>query len=268
MSNSADSLMPVLMVVGGIGLVGLLIWAAVLAHRAEQARIEGLYQFALENGFEFSRTGLSSENNSGFWETLMGQGQGSEESRFIGVFSQFEPFGKGHSQEVSHLITGRKETIDWYFFDYTYKITTSNGKSTSTTTYRNGMFAIRVPFLFPTMSLSQESFLHRVGEFFGSREVEFESDDFNRRYFVKSSDEKATYDLIHPQMMDYLMSIPVLNWQMSGPFLMIYQTRYLTADDIRSSMQIIEGFLQQIPGFLQEDRGFQASWESPLDQMR
>lgn len=256
----------IFVVVGG-ALLLVIIWGAIAAQKAEEARKASLVTWAAQNGFEFSLGGLSSENEGGFWETLFGGGPGSEEGRFMSTFRGFQPFGIGHSHDVGCLMTGRRGEVDWYLFDYTYKVTSSNGKTTTTTTYPNGIFVVRIPFVFPSMSLSEESFFSRVGALFGAKDVEFESDEFNRRYHVRCDDSQAAYDLIHPQMMEFLMAIPALHWQMAGPFLMIYQRRYLHVADIEASMQLINAFLERIPNYVHQDRGFEASWTKPLDGM-
>lgn len=248
----------------------LIVIVAIIADRQarerKRLRLLALTDFARANGFEIAPSGLSSDRTGGFWAQLF-QTEKTEEEKFIDAFSQFQPFGSGHSPEVENLMLRRVEGADWYLFDYSYKVTTSNGKTTTTTTYPNGVGAVRLPVLLPTLSLSQETFSKKLGKLFGATDVQFESDEFNRRYVVSCSDRKAAFDLLHPRMIDWLLGMPIMTWQMAGPFLMVYVPEETSAQGFDTILSALEGFVAQLPGYVRQDRGFRPQWTGPLDQM-
>lgn len=250
-----------------VGAVALIIIASLYAKKQAEERRAAMFEIAQRHGLEFYPYGLARvTSDAGFFDRLFGLVEAPAD-RFLEAFRGFDPFGKGHSPEVSNLIAGRREGVDWFIFDYNYKVTTSNGKTTTTTTYRNGIAAVRIPMTLPGMRLSRESFMDRVMEKLGRREVEFESAEFNKLYFVQCRDQKAAYDLIHPQMMEYLLSIPVRDWQFAGPFLLIWQNSYYSPMEIHRVMQDIEGFLERVPNYVKQDRGFAMPWANPFDNM-
>ena len=36
-------------------------------------------------------------------------------------------------------------------------------------------------------------------------DIDFESDEFSRKFYVQSSDRKFAYDVLHPRMMEFLL---------------------------------------------------------------
>lgn len=248
-----------------IGAVILIV--GLILNRQAQARMlareAALAGFASENGFEFSAAGLSSDHPGGFWAQLL-QTQPSEEESFVGVFSKFEPFDEGDSPNVENLMVRRKGGADWYLFDYTYEITRTDGDSSSTTTYPHTVAVVRLPLALPALRMSRETLSTKL---FGSADVQFESEEFNKRYFVQCEDKKSAFDILHPKVIDWLVSLPMMTWQMAGPFILIFVPEKTTVEGYRFLLSTLEQFVSQVPGYVQQDRGFQSPWTSPLDQM-
>ena len=57
--------------------------------------------------------------------------------------------------------------------------------------------AVRMPFTFPLLS---------VGGGWGGKKVRFESEEFNKRFTVRTDDAKFASDVIHPRTMEFLMA--------------------------------------------------------------
>lgn len=247
--------MPILMIVGFVVIAAVAIAASLANQKRLRLRREALFVLAPQLGLTLYPDGLSSVTDGGFWEVLTGQAS-SENSSFLDQFQGFAPFGRGHSHAVKLLMTGRRGEIDWALMDYQYKVTTSNGKTTTTVTYNVGVVAAKVPLAMPQMSLTEENFFNRIGEWVGRREMKTESTEFNDRYFIQTNDEKASYDLLHPQMIEYLMGLPIRFWQMGGTWILLHQSSLYEPQDFVRAMEEIEGFWSRIPAFVREDRGW------------
>jgi hypothetical protein len=233
------------------------------AHKQAEARKLAFLQFAQAEGLEYSPV-LSHSISGGFFEQLFGDRSASDAGQFLARFQGYKPFGQGHSPEVQNLVFGRKGEIDWAIFDYSYKVTTNNGKSSSTTTYHWSIVCARIPVLLPAVTLEPENFLHRVGSKFGMRELTFEVEEFNRMYFVRSTQERATYDLLHPKMIEFLLTQPRRLWQIGGFQVVLGQANLLPVPEVAATMREIEGFVSLIPDYYREDRQVAATWHSPL----
>jgi hypothetical protein len=170
------------------------------------------------------------------------------------LHQQFEamglsPFGQGHSRRASNLLFGRRGGVDWEAFDYRY--TTGSGKNKSTHHY--GIVAAKVLLAFPPTRVRPEGAFDKLKALFGFEDINFESDAFSRRYHVNSADRRRAYDLIHPQMIEYLMNIEPRDWQLAGPVVMLTALGSHEPNEILREMQLIEQFLARVPDYLRQD---------------
>ena len=91
--------------------------------------------------------------------------------------------------------------------DFTYKVTTHSGKSSSTRTYRFSYLIVHLPFgRVPDLLIRREGLFDKLAGAFGFDDIDFESAEFSRRFFVKSTDKRFAYDVIHPRMMEFLLA--------------------------------------------------------------
>jgi hypothetical protein len=125
----------------------------------------------------------------------------------------FAPFKRGHSHRMMNTMRGAAEIAGRPFpctmGDFEYKVTSSNGKTTTTHTYRFSYILLRLPFpSVPGLTIRPENFLDKIAGAVGFDDIDFESEQFSRRFFVKSTDKKFAYDVVHPRMMEWLLANP------------------------------------------------------------
>ena len=58
----------------------------------------------------------------------------------------------------------------------------------------------------PDLLIRPEGFFDKVAGAFGFDDIDFESEEFSRAFFVKSSDKRFAYDVLHPRMLELLMA--------------------------------------------------------------
>lgn len=123
----------------------------------------------------------------------------------------FDMFRKGHSRRAFNTLSGNL-TIDELDCaaqagDYRYKVTTGSGKNRRTRTHRFSYLAFRLPFAeVPDVVIRREGLFDKIGGVFGFDDIDFESEEFSRKFYVQSKDRRFTYDLIHPRMMEFLLA--------------------------------------------------------------
>ena len=114
----------------------------------------------------------------------------SEDDRWVDAW-RGAPFGEGHSREAVNVmereVGGRRAVV----FDYSYKVTTSDGKTTTTTTYEFSIYAHQLPAALPDMTIEPEGLWDKAVKLFGAQDVELESVEFNDRYRVKADDPEG-----------------------------------------------------------------------------
>ncbi|MCA8953660.1 MAG: hypothetical protein KDE27_29375 [Planctomycetes bacterium] len=175
----------ILIVVGFVALIGTI---AYLQWQAEKKRQSELAAFAAANGFAFDPGHDSSHDDR---------------------FAQFEIFRRGHSRIARNTMTGRTRLFDRdcriVCGDFRYKVTSSNGKTTQTTTYNFSYLIVHPPWDTPPLLIRPEGFFDKVAGAFGFDDIDFESDEFSRKFYVKSPDKRFAYDVLHPRMMEFLL---------------------------------------------------------------
>lgn len=201
---------------------------AILSWLNESKRRKALAELARRIGFDF-------EPGAAAWS-------GDE-------FEGYTPFEQGHSRRASNVLSGARGGAQWELFDYQY--TTGSGKNRST--HRYGIVLARVRLALPRLTMRPEGFLDKVAAMAGFDDINFESEAFSRRYHVKCADRQRCYDLIDPRMIEYLLSLPAVHWQLGpGLILIVRQGRFDPAE-MQRTIAMIEGFLERVPAHVRHD---------------
>jgi len=171
-------------------LVGVVVLALIyLGHLAARKRREALLGLAHELGFRFAPERDHDHDNR---------------------YREFEIFRRGRSRSAYNILRGSVpiagRTYHINMGDYRYTIKT--GKSS--TTHKFSYLILHLPFpTVPSLFVRRENMLDRVAGAVGFDDIDFESAEFSDRYYVKSSDKKFAYDVIHPRMMEFFLSTEV-----------------------------------------------------------
>lgn len=175
-------LAPVFMIVAAV--------AAYYAWKKEQQRKADLLALASELGLAFDPTKDKDHDER---------------------YANFEIFRRGHSRAAYNTLTGSLPINGTdhpvVMGDFTYKVTSSNGKSSSTTTYRFSYLILHLPLPgVPDLLIRPENILDKLGSALGFDDIDFESAEFSRKFLVKSPDKRFAYDVITPRMMEFLLA--------------------------------------------------------------
>lgn len=172
-----------------IAVIGIVVAVMYYGYLAAKKRREALAALALELGWRF-HPGRDRDHDD--------------------EYEHFEIFRRGHSRAAYNTLTGVVE-IDGRPFpakmgDFTYKVTQHTGKSTRTVTYRFSYMILHLPFLpTPNLLIRREGMFDKIAGAFGLDDIDFESAEFSKRFYVKSTDKRFAYDIIHPRMMEFLL---------------------------------------------------------------
>ncbi len=247
-----------------VGVVVLFVVLAYFSAKAQERRRKELAAFAAANGFQ-----AYVAQGSGCMNLGVG-GSDWPGARLIDMFQGFEPFGTGLRPRASNAVVGSRSGRDYYLFDYQYETestrTDSEGRTqTDRTTHSFGVVAVRFPLNMQPLVIRHEGFFDKVAGALGFRDIQFESDEFNRRFKVGCPIDKFAFDILHPKAMEYLMSMPERYWQISGPLLLIHKSGGYSVGEYDSIMREIDGFLDLVPEYVKQDIGFQPYWRSALE---
>jgi len=232
-----------LVAVGG-GVIYLIILAARRAAERERARKAALAAWAGAAGFEL-------------YEELTAE----VEKRFKGLVD----IGRGHDRAATDVLV-RRAAPATYFYRYFYKTwetrvvtyTDSNGHiQTRTETYEEShhqrYLMIELSAAFPDLVIRPESWFEKLAALVGFDDIDFESEEFSRRYYVKSKQREFAYAVIHPQMMEYLLAHVGSLELVGGRMLLSANWNDHTAAGCRQTLSFAAGFVERIPEFVWRD---------------
>ena len=168
--------------------IAVIIVAAIFSHQQEKKRLEELRQYADAKGLTFDE----------------GKRRGYH-SRYL----EFDFLDRGSNRYAHNILAGKVGAFSIEAFDYHYETHSrdSDGKR-KTHHHRFSVAIIEVNFPLREMTVRPEGIFDKLSAAFGWDDINFESAEFSRKFHVKSPDRRWAYDVLHPRMMEYLLSCP------------------------------------------------------------
>jgi hypothetical protein len=235
-----SSALVVALIVAGIAVV---VAIAVLGYLHEKKRREAMVALAGARGWVWT----------------------DRDDRWCDVFSG-APFGQGHNRQARHVMTGVHEGRGFVGFDYVYYTTETSTDSKGHTTRREvahpyAVLGLQVGANVPRLSVSPEGFFGRtVGKLFGN-DIELESEDFNRAFTVKAEDRKFAYDVLHPRLMEYLLTVRDVAWRTTEGHILTIRPGKHRPEEIDGRVAVIDRVLDAMPDFVRQQYGLPGSQE-------
>jgi hypothetical protein len=143
---------------------------------------------------------------------------------------------------------GRREAVA---FDYHYE-TTTRDKDGKTETHNHYFSAVVLTSDVPLKPLfiRPEGFFDKVTAFFGAEDINFESAEFSRKFYVKSPDKKWAYDVIHARVMEMLLTSPQFTIQFDRGCVIAYRSSTFAAPDFDAALSVLTMLLDAMPDYL------------------
>jgi hypothetical protein len=174
-----------------------------------------------------------------------------------------EPFGRGSARRASHVLRGQYGGREAVVFDYRFVTRSSDGQQQTTQTHRFTVCALRLPAALPRLELTAENPLTRLAGALGFDDVELESEDFNRRYRVRSDDRRLAYDVLHARTIEQLLALPTLNLRLDGADAVLWERGTTSLPDVPARLAVLSQLVDGIPSYVWADRSEQGgagSW--------
>lgn len=172
-----------IIIVGGV----VLTTAAILlvARRSEKKRREAISNYAEDLGIKFHEQLPSADGQA---------------------FSHFGIANKGRGQKAKNAVIADSGVLRMTIFDYEF--TTGSGKNR--TTHRQSMVLAHSDSLqTPSFTISPESFLHRIADWFGFKDIDFDEDpEFSNAFLLKGEDVEAIRQFFDSKRRSAFVGLP------------------------------------------------------------
>jgi hypothetical protein len=166
-----------------------------------------------------------------------------------------EPFGQGDHRRAINVVTGPFQGRPIVAFDYSYQThsTTSNGRRT-TTTHKYGVVAMRMPGALPWLQVEHEGiFGGAVANALGFRDIQFESEQFNRTFRVKAADDRFGHAVVHPRMMEMLLARGEIGWRFAGDTVLGWSRGSHDPNQLMWRLDLLMQVIGQVPAYVWRD---------------
>ena len=178
----------------------------------------------------------------------------------------FELFRRGSALDTKNHLTGhirgrsgiQSMDLPAEVFDFAYRTELRQTKR-ETHYCLATVVAIELPEAFPSLVLRPDTparkFLMHMGADAGTLDfesesgpdIEFESDEFNKRYHVASDDHTFAHAVITPEMIDFLLPGRDIALQIAGDRAIFFREKKLRPGQIRSLLEFAGDFYARIP---------------------
>jgi hypothetical protein len=166
--------------------------------------------------------------------------------------SNYATFRTGHSRCVYNVMHGTYRGRQMRCFDYRYTV----GSGRSSHTYYETLVVVESPMPCAQMLLRPEGFGDRLAAMVGFDDIDFESEEFSKRFYVRCDDKRFAYDVLHQRAMAYLLScspLPVIE-SGAGAFLVgcAGAGQLPIPTGVRTLLETACDFLDMLPAYMLE----------------
>ena len=170
------------------------------------------------------------------------------------------PFGLGHDRRAENVLTGAFESRTFAAFDYSYRTTeTSTDSDGHTTTHEEthnfSVAAVDVGVVCPNLHVSPEGFFGRAIGKLTNHDIQLESEEFNRAFTVHCEDRKFASDVLHPRLMEALLTFRDIEWRFDRSWIVTVSSGGHNPAEVDRALTSISSVVDAIPDFVWEDHG-------------
>ncbi|KPL00214.1 MAG: hypothetical protein AMK75_05670 [Planctomycetes bacterium SM23_65] len=156
--------------------------------------------------------------------------------------SGFRVFWHGSLNKAVNVLHGEYQGSETIAFDFEYL--ESGGRAVFSVCLRP------LGCAFPRLTIRPEGVSDKVGKLIGAHDIDFESDEFSRKFRVRSDNRKFAYDVCHPRMMALLLKNPGWSIQIADGYWALADGRRWHVADFPLALALTHNFFELIPDFV------------------
>jgi len=170
------------------------------------------------------------------------------EDPFGTVDLPFALFGRGDGRGIENVMHGQAAGMRVRLFDYWYYEESHDTKGGTSRSYHR--FSCAMTWFeadCPHLTLAHEGILSRLADKLGFRDIEFESEEFNRAWQVSSDDRRFASAFVDARMMEWLLGEGgVGSYEVMGPLLLCSMGRLKPAEH-ENLLEVLRRFRARVP---------------------
>ncbi|GAA1549619.1 hypothetical protein [Kribbella lupini] len=144
----------------------------------------------------------------------------------------------------TRMIAGQYAGYDFRAFDH------SHATSRTSTATKLHVVAVLLPVVLPSIAVTTDNPVART---LRVPDQQLESGDFNETFAIESPNQRYASAVVHPQLMEWMLQRPHLQWWIDGPYLVTWGLNWWTVESVRAALDDLTAVAQQIPPFVLAD---------------
>lgn len=162
----------------------------------------------------------------------------------------------GHKRYAFNVLEGTYRERPVCCFEYHYETYSSDSKGRRQTHHHYlTAAAIHLPHGLGYLMVRPENIFDKLAGAVGFNDIDFESVEFSRRFYVKSLDRKFAYDIIHARTMEFLLHRVARGFafELAGPALLLYNGARWRPEQVPDALDWLVEFVELIPDYVWHD---------------
>jgi hypothetical protein len=156
------------------------------------------------------------------------------------------PFERGQNVHATDVMRG--EHRGWRFTTFDYRFTTGQGRSRRSHVF--AVTAVQTGIWLAPVRVAPETLGSQLVDHLTGDDIDTESEQFNKTFKVSCGDRKLAVDVLNPQMMQYLLQLPLLAWSLESGALVIASVGQNVPARIDYDLAVAEQILAFVPDFV------------------
>ena len=172
----------------------------------------------------------------------------------------FPLFEMGDGRGCENLVWGEWKGLPFKETDYWYYGEASNRRSNRARTYRHfNAVVVDIPAYLPRVTVDRTGITSLLARGVGWRDLQFESEDFNREFEVRAEDTEFAFKLIDARMMHWMLSTDdIFGFQFYGSAILVWSRR-LRPSELLPLIGTVKELYDHIPRLVWADYGTDAN---------
>ena len=210
-----------------IAVIALVIVGVIVKHQKSESRKKELAGWAFSKGLIFNPARDSGIDNR---------------------YSYFKCLQRGENRYAYNILEGNVGSRLARAFDYHYETHHTDSKGQRDTShYYFSAVVVEANLPLKPLFIRSEHLFDKLTEFIGFDDIDFESAEFSKKFYVKSPNKKWAYDVLHQATMEFMLGAPRFDIEFGGRQVIAYRNNTFKAVEFEEALNLVNGILDRLP---------------------
>ena len=216
------------------------------ANKQTDKRINALSDWAKSRGLSFSPDNdINVEHRFWFFDRLKFGGNHYGYNIMEGVTGDLKIYAFDYNAEPE--ATNISTSGDSKSGTHSFSVTTYEPSTESWKARPFSAAVVETSAYFRPLFIRTEKFRDKVAVSAGLEDIDFESVEFNSKFYVRASDRRWAYDAVNQSSMELLLNHCRFNIEFNGKYIIAYRDELFELGHFEEALQLLIGIIDNLP---------------------